>query len=77
MMKCELIRDCTFFKTMPGDDPSCIVAQLKSMYCESNPLLCARRRVAHALGRNNVPSDLHPDHIHHALDLIAARHSRD
>ena len=76
-MKCELINDCKFFKTVTGSGPACIVEQLKSKYCKANPLLCARRRVAQALGRSNVPAELHPDHIHHALDLIAARQNED
>jgi len=71
-MKCELLSDCKFSNTVTGADHTCIVAKLKGMYCEGNPLLCARRRVAHALGRQKVPDDLHPDHIHHALDLIVA-----
>ncbi len=76
-MKCELINECKFFKTGTGGDPACIVEKLKRKYCEDNPLLCARRRVAWAVGREKVPVELHPDHIHHALDLIAARHSED
>jgi len=73
-MKCEQLENCAFFKTLAGNESSGIAAQLKALYCEDNPLLCARRRVARALGREKVPENLHPDHIHHALDLIACRH---
>ena len=76
-MKCELIDDCAFFKTITDTDRPCIVTRLKKQYCEENPLLCARRRVALALGREKVPAELHPDHIHHALELIAARRDED
>lgn len=76
-MKCELISDCKFFSKVTDANHSCIAEKLKSMYCEENPLLCARRRVAHALGRQQVPDALHPDHIHHALDLIVAMSHRE
>jgi hypothetical protein len=70
-MECELLNDCNFFQTITGGDQPCIVEKLKDMYCRGNALLCARRRVAHALSRERVPADLHPDHIHQALEIIS------
>lgn len=70
-MKCELLKTCQFFNTTELENQPCIVAQLKSIYCDGNALLCARRRIAHALGRDRVPVDLHPDHTHLVPELIA------
>lgn len=72
-MKCELLEKCTFFTTMEANSQAGRVEKMKHIYCEGNVLLCARRRVAHAIGYPNVPSDLHPDQIHLVPKLIAAK----
>ena len=70
-MKCEMLDHCIFFSAQSQQGQPCIVEKLKAMYCRGNPLLCARRRVAMALGKEKVPSDLHPDHMHLVQNLIA------
>ncbi|MBC8205954.1 MAG: hypothetical protein H8E68_02245 [Kiritimatiellaeota bacterium] len=71
-MECEQKAVCSFYKTEEVLDQPCIVEKLKSIYCEGNSLLCARRRVAHALGHDLVPVDLHPDHTHLVHELLTA-----
>ncbi|QHI70010.1 hypothetical protein [Tichowtungia aerotolerans] len=71
-MKCELFEHCIFFSAQSEQGQPCVVEKLKAVYCRGNPLLCARRRVAQALGKERVPVDLHPDHTHLVHDLIAA-----
>lgn len=62
---------------MTGGNQPCIVENLRKIYCEGNVLLCARRRVAHAVGREKIPNDLHPDHIHLVPELITASLNND
>ncbi len=38
-MKCELLKTCQFFNTTELENQPCIVAQLKSIYCDANALL--------------------------------------
>lgn len=71
-MKCELLDDCIFFSAQSQEGQPCIIEKLKAVYCRGNPLLCARRRVALALGQKKVPPDLHPDHMHLVHDLITS-----
>lgn len=65
-MKCEWLKECPFFNTLNCDATNA----LKEVYCHDNPTICARRHVAMAVGRNNVPADLAPNHQHRVQSLI-------
>ena len=67
-MNCELIKGCVFFNTL---DSKAINA-LKEIYCKGNPLLCARRQVANAIGRERIPQDLNPNHDYRVQGIIEA-----
>jgi hypothetical protein len=54
-----------------------LVQSLKEVYCYGNPLLCARRRVAMAIGRSKVPDDLNPNHAHRVQELLINSISQD
>jgi hypothetical protein len=66
-MKCEWLKDCFFSN---GIDSAAINA-LKAVYCHGNPTLCARRHVALAVGKDNVPMDMTPNHQHRVQNIIA------
>lgn len=65
-MDCEFIQGCPFFKGMG----SRAVNALKEVYCQGNPSICARRQVAAAVGREQVPLDLCPNHDYRVQELI-------
>jgi hypothetical protein len=44
---------------------------LKSRYCSSNPLDCARYIVNQSLGKDKVPQDLFPEELTKAERIIA------
>ncbi len=67
-MNCELLEKCPFFNTLN----STAVKLLKEVYCQGNPLICARRQVANAVGRERVPEDLSPNHDYRVQDIIEA-----
>jgi hypothetical protein len=69
-MKCELLEGCPFFQTPKMSSNSDIVNSLIEVYCKGNPLLCARRRVAIAVGREKVPDGLSPNHMHLVQKII-------
>ena len=65
-MNCELIKGCIFFNTLDSKAGDA----LKEVYCTGNPLLCARRQVANAIGRERIPLDLNPNHDYRVRDII-------
>lgn len=69
-MICEYIETCPFFQ---GVDSQAIRA-LKDVYCDNNPSICARKQVAMAIGRENVPDKLSPNHTHLVQGLIDNSH---
>ncbi|MEI7850741.1 MAG: hypothetical protein WCH86_02815 [Kiritimatiellales bacterium] len=65
-MNCELLDGCLFFN---GLHESAIDA-LKEVYCKGNPNICARRQVAMAVGREQIPLDLTPNHTHRVQAIV-------
>jgi hypothetical protein len=65
-MNCELLECCPFFNAL---HPRAI-DELKTIYCRDNPSICARRQVAMAVGREQVPLDLAPNHTHRVQAII-------
>jgi hypothetical protein len=71
-MSCELLKGCLFFNTLHQH----AVDELKKVYCENNPSICARRQVAMAVGREQVPLNLAPNHNHLVQPIISDALSR-
>lgn len=71
-MRCEFIDACPFFKTLDSE----AVTALKEVYCHANPAICARRQVAMAVGTENVPPYLNPNHSHLVRETIELAKSR-
>lgn len=72
VMHCEFIKGCAFFNEMD----SLAIRVLKEVYCEGNPPICARRQVAKAVGRENIPPDLMPNHdfrVHGIIEEVLSR----
>lgn len=64
MEKCEYAESCAF----PAKNPD---SELKSTYCESNSLHCARYMVIQAVSEDAVPEDLLPTDKTKAYGILA------
>lgn len=71
MANCELLEGCLFFNDKMSED-SGLGAIYKKKYCLGDNTQCARYRVAKKLGRKNVPTNLYPNMIDTAENLISA-----
>ena len=70
MADCELLAGCIFFNDKMKDLPAA-TDFLKNKYCRGDNSECARYTVFKALGRERVPSDLFPNDISRANQLIS------
>jgi len=71
-MECELLKGCVFFNMPENVTQPHAIKVLKEVYCKGNYLLCARRQVVNAVGREHVPPELNPNHTHLVRDIITA-----
>lgn len=70
MSSCSLLEKCIFFRDkMPIESP--VGAMYKRKYCQGQHAICARYKVAQAIGRENVPTDLYPNMFERAEKIIA------
>jgi hypothetical protein len=60
-MKCDLGGHCSFQENMLQNKPV-TAAIFKSLFCDLDFEKCARFMAAKALGQNEVPPDLYPNH---------------
>jgi hypothetical protein len=60
MGDCEKISGCPFFNDRLKNMPETAM-KMKKMYCHGSKNLCARYKVAMALGSERVPDHLYPD----------------
>jgi hypothetical protein len=65
MPDCECLQKCPFFNDMMANMPA-MSELIKVKYCKTNCSGCARYMVFKALGRGNVPPDLHPVNLEDA-----------
>jgi hypothetical protein len=71
MKECEFLGGCPFFNNyMPIIEA--YGASLKKKFCYGEKILCARYSVRMALGKENVPDDLYPDHAVRACEILKA-----
>lgn len=68
MGECELIGGCAFFGK--EDRAHKVTELLRSQYCQGDPSACARHMIAMAVGQEHVPTDLYPNEIHSAHQII-------
>ncbi len=69
MANCELLNGCLFFNDkMPPEKG--VGAMYKQDYCLGDSSKCARYRVAKALGRQAVPTNLYPNMGERANTII-------
>ena len=70
MADCKLLEKCLFFNDkMPGD--SAVGELYKTKFCKGDCSNCARFVVAIKLGREKVPTNLYPNMLDRANQLIA------
>ncbi len=70
MADCELLKGCLFFNDkMPAETG--LGALYKKNFCQGDNSKCARFVVAKALGREKVPTDLYPNMLERANEIIA------
>ncbi|HHU33322.1 MAG TPA: hypothetical protein GXZ50_11775 [Clostridia bacterium] len=60
MANCPSLAGCPFYNDKMTDKPA-LANLYKRNYCEKNYTDCARWKVASALGKQAVPSDLFPN----------------
>ena len=72
MPDCELLKGCLFFNDKMPDNSGMGVIY-KGKYCQGTFTNCARFRVAQALGRPHVPTDLYPNMLDRAQELIRSK----
>ena len=70
MSECELLEKCPFFKGELAEKPV-EIEELKSKYCKTNNLNCARYMIAQAAGKDKMPENLYPDEKAIAYQIIA------
>lgn len=70
MRECEFLESCPFFNGLLAEKPV-DVEKLKSEYCLTNNLRCARYIITMAVGENKIPEDLYPHEKEIAYKVIA------
>jgi hypothetical protein len=70
MADCALLAKCIFFNDKMASVPVA-ADMMKKRYCLKDNTNCARFVVCSALGREQVPADLFPNHTDRAKTLIA------
>lgn len=69
MADCELLKGCLFFNDKMADNAG-MASLYKRKYCQGDSSRCARLKVAKALGRPRVPTDLYPNMFDRAEKII-------
>jgi len=70
MADCQCLTGCPFFNDkMP--DTSGLGAIYKKKYCQGDPAKCARYMVFTKLGKSAVPTDMYPNMIDSARQILA------
>ena len=70
MAECDLLKGCLFFNDKMPDNKG-LGAMYKNKYCLGDYTKCARYIVATKLGREKVPTNLYPNMIETANELIS------
>jgi len=69
MNDCPRVSICRFYAQHAESAPA-LTEEFRNRYCLSNYLACARFSVARALGNNQVPDTLFPNHFAEARRLV-------
>jgi hypothetical protein len=75
MADCECLEGCPFINDKMAGKPA-TSEMYKKAYCHGSNVQCARFIVFSALGNGSVPSDLFPNQVEKAYDLINATVAR-
>ena len=69
MADCECLKGCIFFNDKMAGMPS-MADIMKKKYCQGDFSHCARHMVFKAKGKGNVPTNLFPNQVDVAKNLI-------
>ncbi|MBN1801725.1 MAG: hypothetical protein JW891_09485 [Candidatus Lokiarchaeota archaeon] len=69
MVECKYIANCPFFNNKMSNMPK-TATLFKERYCKADNSRCARLMVSKNLGKEMGPSDLFPNQIERAYNLI-------
>ncbi|MBN2694938.1 hypothetical protein JXR93_09770 [bacterium] len=69
MADCECLPKCPFFNDKMSNMPS-MANLMKKKYCQGDKSECARYLIASKLGRDKVPSDLFPNQLERAFEIL-------
>jgi len=70
MSECVYVSQCTFLDERMSRMPA-MAELLRHHYCAGEPAGCARFKVADEFGRDAVPSDLFPNQMDVAEELLS------
>ena len=71
MPDCECINACPFFNDKMAS-MSAIADMMKRKYCQGDNSACARYMVRRTLGKEKVPTDLFPNQVDRARQMVGA-----
>lgn len=69
MQDCELLVECLFFNDKLKNMPKASDI-MKKMYCKWHYTKCARYKIAMAMGKKAVPTDMFPGDSLRASDML-------
>jgi hypothetical protein len=70
MQECELIGSCPFYNDkLKGDIEQ--INSMKTIFCKTNNLNCARYMIFTAIGVENIPDELFPNEKTRAYEVIS------
>jgi hypothetical protein len=69
MAECPSLSTCPFFNDKMANMPGKTIS-IKKKYCLGNNSICARYMVASKLGKEKVPSDLFPEDVDRANEIL-------
>lgn len=72
MAECPLLPGCLFFNDKMQDN-SGLGGMFKRKYCLEDNSQCARHMIVKSLGREKVPTNLYPNMLDRAKEIIASR----
>ena len=72
MAECECLAGCPFFNDQMKDSQA-LGSIYKQHYCHGDNSKCARYMVYKKLGKPNVPTDLYPNMLERATDILAGK----
>lgn len=76
MSKCPSSERCPFFLNNKMTDLNGVTRLYKRRYCDGDNSECARWKIGSTIGKQYVPSDLYPNELSRALEILDAHNKK-